>query len=130
MPALRTRLIAIAAATAMVLAGLVLPAGPASADTLVPLPPPSQPVASQVTATSALLSWSSGGGPVFRSSMQQLVNGTWQGYASMPGNTFTVAGLSPDTEYTFAVLSAALPGTGYTTSPLSEPVTFRTLAAN
>lgn len=120
------RLIALAVTAA--LAVIALPAVPAAADT--PLPAPSQPVASQITSTGAVLTWTSGGGPVFRYSMKRLVNGEWQGYASMPGPSITLAGLTPDTEYTFAVYAAALPFSGYTVSPLSEPVTFRTLSAN
>jgi hypothetical protein len=46
----------------------------------------------------------------------------------MPFNTFTVGGLKPDTEYAFAVQAHALAGSGYSSSPLSEPVTFRTQA--
>lgn len=109
------------------LALLPVSAGAAHADELIPLPPPGQPVASSITATGATLTWTRPDGPVFRYSMKQLVNGEWVGYASMPSNTITLAGLNPNTEYTFAVLAAALYGSGYTTSPLSEPVTFTTL---
>lgn len=122
------RLIALALAAALVAA--VAPATPATADEPVPLPAPGQPVAAQVTATSAVLTWTRPAGPVFRYAMKQLVDGEWQGYASMPGTSFTVAGLAPDAEYSFAVYAAALPGSGYTLSPLSAPVTFRTLPAN
>lgn len=114
-------------ALAATLAGLSASAAPAAADELVPLPAPEQPVVSQLTSTSAVLTWPRSGGPVFRYSLKQLVNGEWQGYAGVAGTSFTVAGLTPDREYTFAVLADALPGSGYTTSPLSEPVTFRTL---
>lgn len=121
------RLIVLALAAA--LAGLSVSPTPASADELVPLPAPGQPVASQLTPTSAVLTWARPDGPVFRYSMKKLVDGAWQGYASMPGTSFTVAGLTPDTEYSFAVRAAPLAGSGYGMSPLSEPVTFRTLPA-
>ncbi|WBB80255.1 fibronectin type III domain-containing protein [Micromonospora sp. WMMD882] len=114
-------------ALAVLLATLAAPVAPAAA--VVPLPAPGQPVASQVTATGAVLTWTRPDGPVWRYSMKQLVDGEWQGYASMPFTSFTLAGLTPDTEYTFAVYAAALYGTDYGTSPLSEPVTFRTLPA-
>lgn len=120
----------IALALAATLAGLAIPAVPAAADPLPPLPAPSQPVASQITSTGAVLTWASGGGPVFRFSMKRLVDGEWQGYASMPTASLTLAALTPDTEYTFAVQAAPLAGSGYGMSPLSEPVTFRTQAAN
>jgi hypothetical protein len=104
-------------------------AGPstvASADALTPLPPPGQPVVSELSPTSARLTWTKPAGPVFRYSMSRLVDGVWQGYASMPFTTFVVAGLTPGGTYTFAVLAVALVGSGYTTSPLSPPVTFTT----
>lgn len=117
------RLIMVALATTLV--GLSVSAAPAAAD--VPLPAPEQPVASEITSTSAVLTWPRSGGPVFRYSLMQLVDGEWRGYASAPGTSITLAALTPDTEYTFAVFAAAMPYSGYTTSPLSEPVTFRTL---
>jgi len=114
-------------ALAATLAGLSMSAAPAAADDLIPLPAPGQPVASEITSTSAVLTWPRSDGPVFRYSLKQLVDGEWQGYASAPGTSITLAALTPDTEYTFAVFAAAMPYSGYTTSPLSEPVTFRTL---
>ncbi|MDG4793720.1 fibronectin type III domain-containing protein [Micromonospora sp. WMMD1082] len=122
------RLIVLVLAT--VLAGFFAPVTPASGDPLVPLPAPGQPLATEVTATSAVLTWSRPDGPVFRYSMQRLVDGAWQGYASMPGTSYALAALTPDTEYTFAVYAAPLAGAGYSVSPLSEPVTFRTLPAD
>lgn len=113
---------------AVVTAFALLPAQPAQAADPIPLPPPGQPVASNITSTSATLTWAQPQGPVFRYSMKQLVDGQWTGYASMPSNTFTVAGLTPATTYTFAVYAAPLYGMGYSTSPLSPPVTFTTLA--
>lgn len=99
---------------------------PAHAADLIPLPPPGKPVVSGLTSTGATLTWAPSAGPVFRYSMKQLVDGQWQGYASMPSTTYTLGGLTPGKQYTFAVYSAALPGSGYTLSPLSEPVTFTT----
>lgn len=124
----RPRLIALALAAT--LAALAAPAVPASADPLPPLPAPTQPVASQITSTSAVLTWASGGGPVFRFSVKRLVDGEWQGYSSMPTPTLNLAALTPDTEYTFAAQAAPLAGSGYGMSPLSEPVTFRTAPVN
>ncbi len=117
-------LLAVAAAVAL------LPAQPAHGAQLTPLPPPGQPVASNITTTGATLTWARPQGPVFRYAMQQLVNGQWAGYASMPSNTFTLAGLTPNTTYTFAVYAAPLAGSGYSLSPLSPPVTFTTLAVD
>ncbi|WP_173073255.1 fibronectin type III domain-containing protein [Phytohabitans rumicis] len=100
-------------------------AGPpavASTATLTPLDPPSQPVVSELTPTSARLTWTGPSGPVFRFSMKQLVNGAWQGYASMPTNTFVV-GLTPGGTSTFAVYAVPLAFSGYTISDLSPPVT-------
>ncbi|MEE6257897.1 cellulose binding domain-containing protein [Plantactinospora sonchi] len=114
-------------AAALGLALLPLSPAPAHADPLIPLPPPGQPVATSVTATGATLTWARPDGPVFRYSMQRLVDGEWQGWLSMPGNSVTLAGLTPDTAYTVAVRAAALADSGYTTSPLSEPLTFTTL---
>jgi hypothetical protein len=123
----RRKLSTLLVALACGLATLPITGGPAHA--VKPLPPPGKPVASDITTSGATLTWPRQDGPVFRYSMQQFVNGQWQGYASMPFNTFKVGGLSPDTEYTFAVQAHALVGSGYTSSPLSEPVTFRTLAS-
>jgi hypothetical protein len=108
---------------AAILAVAVAPMSPARAADPVPLPAPGKPVVSNLTATGATLTWAHSAGPVFRYSMRRLVDGAWQGYASMPSNTFTLAGLVPGETYTFAVQSHALPGSGYTSSPLSEPVT-------
>ncbi|MDG4785223.1 cellulose binding domain-containing protein [Micromonospora sp. WMMD1102] len=113
-------------AALLTVALLALPAVPAQADPLIPLPPPGQPVATDITPTGATLTWTRPIGPVFRYSMQRLVDGEWQGFSSMPFNTVTFVALTPDTEYTVAVRAAALAGSGYTMSPLSEPVTFRT----
>ena len=103
---------------------LPLSAAPAYADPLIPLPPPGQPVVTNLTSTGATLTWERPDGPVFRYSMLRLVDGEWQGFVSMPFNSYTLAGLTPNTEYTVAVRAAALVGSGYTLSPLSEPVTF------
>lgn len=119
----------LAAAVALV-GGVVRPAdaalaGPpaaASAATLTPLPPPGQPVVSELTPTSARLTWTRSDGPVFRYSMQQFVDGAWRGYAGMPFNTFVVD-LTPGGTRTFAVQAHALLGSGYTSSELSPPVT-------
>jgi len=94
----------------------------ASAGTLTPLPPPGQPVVSELTSTSARLTWTRPAGPVFRYQMKQFVDGAWQGYASMPFNTFVVD-LTPGGTRTFAVQAHALVGSGYTSSELSPPVT-------
>lgn len=93
----------------------------------IPLPPPGTPVVSNLTSTTATLTWAPSAGPVFRYSMKRLVDGEWTGYASMPSTTFNLAGLTPGTKYTFAVYAVALVGSGYTLSPLSEPVTFTTV---
>ncbi|HYN94015.1 MAG TPA: cellulose binding domain-containing protein [Pilimelia sp.] len=97
-----------------------------STPVLTPLPAPGQPVVSGLTATGATLTWERPAGPVFRYSMQRLVDGAWQGWVSMPGPTFTFSALTPGTTYTVRVFAAALVGTGYTTSPPSEPVSFTT----
>lgn len=97
---------------------------PSPSASLIPLPPPGRPVVSNLTATGATLTWEQSAGPVFRYSMKRLIDGVWQGYASMPINTITLTGLTPNEGYTFAVQSHALVGSGYTSSPLSEPVTF------
>lgn len=94
----------------------------APAGTLTPLPPPGQPVVSELTSTSARLTWTRPAGPVFRYQMKQLVDGAWQGYASMPFTTFVVD-LTPGGTRTFAVQAHALVGSGYTSSELSPPVT-------
>jgi hypothetical protein len=93
-----------------------------SAETLTPLPPPGQPVVSELTSTSARLTWTRPAGPVFRYQMKQFVDGAWQGYASMPFNTFVVD-LTPGGTRTFAVQAHALVGSGYTSGELSPPVT-------
>jgi len=94
----------------------------ASAATLTPLPAPGQPVVSELTPTSARLTWTRPAGPVFRYQMKQFVDGTWQGYASMPFTTYVVD-LTPGGTRTFAVQAHALVGSGYTSSELSPPVT-------
>jgi hypothetical protein len=109
----------VAGPTAAALAG---PPPAASAATLTPLPPPGQPVVSELTPTSARLTWTRPAGPVFRYQMKQFVDGAWQGYASMPFNTFVVD-LTPGGTRTFAVQAHALVGSGYTSSELSPPVT-------
>lgn len=126
------------AASAALVVGAATPAGAAphgrsetatasaSAADLIPLPPPGQPVVSELTSTSARLTWTRPAGPVFRYSMKQLVGGAWQGYASMPSTTFVVGGLTPGGTYTFAVQAHALAFSGYTSSDLSTPVTFTT----
>ncbi|MEQ4303866.1 fibronectin type III domain-containing protein [Plantactinospora sp. B6F1] len=115
-----------AAALALALGLALLAAAPAQADPLIPLPPPGQPVATDITPTGARLTWAPPAGPVFRYSMLRLVDGQWQGFSSMPFNTVTFVALTPGTEYTVAVRAAALPGSGYSLSPLSEPLTFHT----
>jgi hypothetical protein len=99
----------------------VAPVSVARADTA--LPAPGKPVVSNLTATGATLTWAPSTGPVFRYSMQRLVDGVWQGFVSMPSTTVTLSGLAAG-EYTVAVQSHALVGSGYTSSPLSVPVTF------
>lgn len=114
--------LALILAAALALAGgLIAPAG-ASAATLTPLPAPGQPVVSELTPTSARLTWTRPAGPVFRYQMKELVDGVWQGYASMPFTTYVV-GLTPGGTRTFAVVAHALVGSGYTSSELSPPVT-------
>ncbi|MGN9911814.1 fibronectin type III domain-containing protein [Phytohabitans sp. LJ34] len=131
---IRGRLVLVLAATVALAGGLAAPAeaapaGPAAVASdaeLIPLPPPGQPVVSELTPTSARLTWTRSAGPVFRHSMSQFVDGAWRGYASMPFTTFVVGALTPGGTYTFAVQSHALWGSGYTSSPLSPPVTFTT----
>ncbi len=131
---IRGRLALVLAATVALVGGVAAPAAAApvgspavaSAAELVPLPPPGQPVVSELTPTGARLTWTRPAGPVFRYSMKQFVDGVWQGYASMPFTTFVVGGLAPGGTYTFAVQAHALVGSGYTSSPLSTPVTFTT----
>jgi hypothetical protein len=126
----RGRLALVLTAAAVLAGGLVGPAqaalaGPpavASTATLTPLPAPGQPVVSELTPTTARLTWTGSAGPVFRYSMKQFVNGAWQGYASMPSNTFVV-GLTPGGTSTFAVYAVPLAFSGYTISELSPPVT-------
>ncbi|GAA4457787.1 fibronectin type III domain-containing protein [Phytohabitans houttuyneae] len=130
----RASLTLVLAAAFAVTGGLVAPAGAAvaapppaaAAAALTPLPAPGQPAVSELTPTSARLTWTRPAGPVFRYSMKQLVNGEWQGYASMPSTTFVVGGLVPGGTYTFAVYAAPLAFSGYTVSDLSPPVTFTT----
>jgi endoglucanase len=102
----------------------------ADADTLTPLPPPGAPVATSITDTSATVSWTSGGGPVFRYQVFRLVDGAWQPYTITPGMTSVqLSNLTPGTSYTLAVV--AYPGVqpGFTASPMSAPGSFTTLTA-
>nr|MDT0662243.1 fibronectin type III domain-containing protein [Micromonospora sp. DSM 115978] len=119
---LRAAALPLVAALLLVLGPLATPAAAAQTTPLTPLGAPGQPVVSELTPISALLTWSPSTGPVFRYSMKRLVDGEWQGYASMPSTSFRV-GLTPGATHTFAVYSVALPFSGYTASPLSEPVT-------
>ena len=112
---------------AAVAAVALLPALPAQGAEPIPLPPPGKPVASNITSTGATLTWARPQGPVFRYVMQQLVDGQWTGYASMPSNSFTLSGLTPGKSYVFAVFAAPLAGSGYSISPLSPSVSFSTL---
>jgi hypothetical protein len=113
---------------ALFIAGLVVSwTALAGAAGPIPLPSPGTPVVSNLTSTTATLTWAPSAGPVFRYSMKRLVNGEWTGYASMPSTTVNLAGLTPGDKYTFAVYAVALVGSGYTLSPLSEPVTFVTV---
>ncbi|HLL69214.1 MAG TPA: cellulose binding domain-containing protein [Micromonosporaceae bacterium] len=98
---------------------------PTPTATVTPLPAPGRPVVSELTATGATLTWTPSG-PVFRYSLQYLVNGEWRPYDATNRPVAQLARLTPDTEYTFRVWAAALVGSGYGTSPPSEPVTFRT----
>lgn len=109
--------VVLSAVAALVLA----PATVAHADT--PLPAPGRPVVSNLTATGATLTWAPSAGPVFRYSVSRLVDGVWEGFVSAASTTITVGGLPPG-EYTVAARSHALVDSGYTSSPLSEPVTF------
>lgn len=92
---------------------------------LIPLPAPGRPVASDLTPTGVTLSWTSTG-PVFRYSVQRLVDGQWQPFDATNRPVAQFTRLTSDTEYTFRVTAHALPNSGYTTSPPSETVTFRT----
>jgi hypothetical protein len=107
------------------------PGAPTVSIALVALQPPTAPVASDITSCSATLNWTSGGGPVRRLRVFQLVDGVWHAYGPLLGPAeiaMPLSGLNPDTVYTFAVQAYATPGTGYSDSPLSEPGSFTTLA--
>lgn len=98
---------------------------------LTPLPPPSAPVASDITPTSATLNWTSDE-LVRRLRVFQLVNGVWRSYGPLLGPAATslpLTDLNPCTTYTFAVQAYATPNSGYSDSPLSQPGTFTTPAA-
>ncbi|GIH16901.1 cellulose binding domain-containing protein [Rugosimonospora africana] len=97
-----------------------------SSPSLPPLAPPSRPFAYNVTDTSATLAWYRHDNE-FRYELDRLVDGAWQPYSFLPINSTKLTGLSPSTTYTFAVFAYALPNSGYTTSPLSEPGSFTTL---
>jgi cellulase/cellobiase CelA1 len=103
---------------------------PSSPAPLIPLPTPGQPVAQEVTDTSALITWTRSAGPVFRYSVNILLpDGTWGGWWGGPTNSFRPTNLSPNTSYTIRVWAAALPGSGYTISDYSPTTTFTTLPA-
>jgi cellulase/cellobiase CelA1 len=99
---------------------------PSPSPSLTPLPPPSRPFAYNVTDTSATLTWYPHPAE-FRYLLYRLVNGAWQQYSLLPTPSIRLTGLTPDTTYTFAVLAYALPNSGYTTSPMSDPGSFTTL---
>jgi cellulose binding protein with CBM2 domain/fibronectin type III domain protein len=118
--------------TALALAALclgVLSLAPSAALADTQLATPTGLHAAHVADTSADLYWTGDvqtGGDV----VQRLVNGMWQPYASkLFGGYLGLANLTPGATYTLRVYSAAFPGSGYTDSAMSAPVTFTTLAA-
>lgn len=98
---------------------------PSPTATVVPLPAPGRPVVSDLTPTGVTLTWTSSG-PVFRYSLQYLVDGEWRSLDATNRPIAQFTRLSPDTEFTVRVIAHALAYSGYTSSPPSEPVTFRT----
>ena len=73
---------------------------------VTPPTPPGTPVASNVTATSATLTWTpstGGGGPPYSYQVVRVQGGTETAVASSATTSATVTGLSASTTYTFAV---------------------------
>jgi chitodextrinase len=108
-----------------VLAVVGVSAGSALAATQ--LPTPGVPVASSVTTTSVSLSWTASAGPVANYTVQVIdpVGTPWRFLATVAGTSYTHAGLTPDTVYTYRVIANPADG-GYTASNPSGPLYSRT----
>jgi chitodextrinase len=121
------RLVALAAGTLAVLAGLILPSGTALAATA--LPTPGTPVVAQLTTTSARFTWTPSSGPVANYTVQ-VIDGNlvpWHDLATTTSTSFTHTGLTPDTVYIYRVIANPRAGSGYAASQPSQPLYVTTL---
>lgn len=122
---MRRTLLLVGAAMTAVLTLATVSAQPAFAVT--PLPAPSQLQAVHVADQSADLWWNYD--PNHREDVvQRKVGNAWQEYGRSLGGALALTGLSPGTTYTFRVYSTVPPGSDFSESAPSAPVTFTTLA--
>ena len=122
---MRRTLLLVGAAMTAVLAPAMVSAQPAFAVT--PLPAPSQLQAVHVADQSADLWWNYD--PNHREDVvQRKVGNAWQEYGRSLGGVLALTDLSPGTTYTFRVYSTVPPGSDFSESAPSAPVTFTTLA--
>jgi len=122
---MRRTLLLVGAAMTAVLALATVSAQPAFA--VIPLPAPSQLQAVHVADQSADLWWNYD--PNHREDVvQRKIGNAWQEYGRSLGGVLALTGLSPGTTYTFRVYSTVPPGSDFSESAPSAPVTFTTLA--
>jgi len=122
---MRRTLLLVGAAMTAVLAPAMVSAQPAFAVT--PLAAPSQLQAVHVADRSADLWWNYD--PNHREDVvQRKVGNAWQEYGRSLGGVLALTDLSPGTTYTFRVYSTVTPGSDFSESAPSAPVTFTTLA--
>jgi hypothetical protein len=121
-PSRTRRLAAVLLGLLAVLAGVAVPAGAARAD--APLPAPAQPVATEVTTTSATFTWTAPAGPVRDYTIQVIDGGMvpWHDLATTAGTSYTHTGLTPDKVYIYRVIANPAANSGYTASDPSPPL--------
>ena len=101
-------------------------AGPALAATQ--LPTPGTPVSSSITTTSATFSWTPSSGPVANYTVQVIdpVGTPWRNLATVASTSYTHAGLTPDTVYTYRIIANPADAS-YSASNPSGPLYVRTV---
>lgn len=105
---------------------LVLTPRPALADS--PLRTPTQIQVVHVADTSADIWWLRDGSAK-EDVAEQRVNGVWREYARGLFGSLHLSNLTPGATYTFRIYSVAYPGSGFTDSARTVPITVTTLSA-
>jgi cellulose binding protein with CBM2 domain/fibronectin type III domain protein len=126
--ALRRAALSMAALCLPALFLVALPLAPQAALADTQLATPTGLHALHVADTSADLYWTSDV-QALGDTVERLVNGTWQQYATGLRGYLGLTSLTPGATYTFRIYSIPFPDSGFTASAISAPMTFTTLSA-